>query len=129
MAPEAFQQSNVSFSQTLASLLLEKGFLSSDQLDIALKEQRLRKIPFEDCLLNLGFISEGALAEALSITSGYAKICLKSTLLDRYYGYDLSIQGLLKEVEASPSSKEIKDGLESSPSRLVNAILVDAIKL
>ena len=197
MAPEAFQLSNVSFSQTLASLLLEKGFLSSDQLDIALKEQRLRKIPFEDCLLNLGFISEGALAEALSITSGYAKICLKSTLLDpslrtlipedmarsfcflplsfeegllriaisdvynlpaldhlrhkisgvqevipliapesdvhdaldRYYGYDLSIQGLLKEVEASPSSKEIKDGLESSPSRLVNAILVDAIKL
>lgn len=197
MAHEAAQPSTSSFSQTLASLLLEKGFLSSDQLDVALKEQRLRKTPFEDCLLNLGFISEGALAEALSITSGYSKVCLKSTLLDpslrtlipedmarsfcflplsfedgllrivmadvynlpaldylrhkisgvqevipliapesdihealdRYYGYDFSIQGLLKEVEAYSSSRITKDGLESPTSRLVNSIIVDAVKM
>lgn len=75
------QDSN-SVSQTFITTLIEKGFLSFDQVDVVLKEQRVQKSSFEDCLVSLGFISEAALAEVLSLTSGYDKINLKQTLLD-----------------------------------------------
>lgn len=197
MAQEITKQSFSAFSEILASLLLEKGILSSDQLDIAFKEQKLQKVPFEECLLNLGFLSEAALTEALSAASGYSKICLKTTLLDptlrslfpqdiarsfsilplsleegilqialsdiynlpaldylrhkvsgvrdviprlasetdirealdHYYGYDLSIPGLLKEIEGNSSQVYSSDNYESPTVRLVNAILIDAIKM
>ncbi|MBX9786709.1 MAG: Flp pilus assembly complex ATPase component TadA [Alphaproteobacteria bacterium] len=197
MAREITKQSFLAFSEILASLLLEKGILSSDQLDVAFKEQKLQKIPFEECLLNLGFLSEAALTEVLSVASGYSKICLKTTLLDpvlrslfpqeiarsfsmiplsledgilqialsdiynlpaldylrhkvpgiqdvvlrlasetdireaidHYYGYDLSIPGLLKEIESSPSQAYFNDNYESPTVRLVNAILIDGIKM
>jgi type II secretory ATPase GspE/PulE/Tfp pilus assembly ATPase PilB-like protein len=187
-----------SLSQALASTFLDKGLLSSDQIDVALKEQHLQKISFEECLLNLGFISEAALAEALSSTSGYEKINLKQILfdaslktliprkvaeqfcllplslekgvlriavadiynlpafdylrhqilsvheviplislesdileaIDGYYGYDLSIPGLLREIEASSSPSALtRDHYVNPTIRLVNAIVMDAIKL
>lgn len=185
----------VSLSTQLAALLLNKGILSMDQLDVALKEQRIQGIPFEECLLNLGLISEGALAEAISSTSGHDKISLKHTLLDPslkvfisremaeqfcliplsmedgilriamadvynlnaldylhqqvpsiqeiiplialesevieaidyFYGYDLSIRGLLREVENTPLHSFAQDNYINPTVRLVNAILMDAI--
>lgn len=197
MAQENTKQSFSAFSEILASLLLEKDILSSDQLDVAFKEQKLQKVTFEECLLNLGFLSEAALTEVLSTASGYSKICLKTTLLDptlrslfpqevarsfsmlplsledgilqvalsdiynlpaldylrhkisgvqdvvlrlasetdirealdHYYGYDLSIPGLLKEIEGTSSQTYSSDGYENPTVRLVNAILIDAIKM
>lgn len=183
-----------SLSQQLADFLVNNGLLSPDQLDVAQKEQHLREISFEDCLLTLGLISENALAEALASTSGYDRITLQNVLLDHslkalipqklaeqlcllplsledgilrvamadvfnlsaldvlrqklpsiqtiiplialesdileaidyFYGYDFSIPGLLREVEqALPQRAD-----HGNPTvRLVNAILVDAIKL
>jgi len=78
----ATKKSIISLSQTLASMLLRKGILSQDQVDVALKEQHLKGTTFEECLINLGFISEAALTEALSLTMGYDKITLKQILLD-----------------------------------------------
>lgn len=186
-----------SLSQQLDSILLNKGILSIDQLDVAHKEQRLQGISFEECLLNLGLLSEAALAEVLSSTSGYEKINLKAILLDpslkaiisrdvaeRFcliplsmdqgilrvamadvynlnaldylrhhipqlqeiiplialesdileaidglYGYDLSLRGLLREVENSPPHNFSRDDYVNPTVRLVNAILMDAIKL
>jgi hypothetical protein len=61
---------------------------SLDQVDVVMKEQFLQGTSFEDCLLSLGFMSESALAEALSSTSGQELILtnpldpsLKSLLL------------------------------------------------
>ena len=71
-----------SLSQQLDSLLLNKGILSIDQLDVAHKEERLQGISFEESLLNLGLLSESALAEVIASTSGYEKINLKIILLD-----------------------------------------------
>ncbi len=184
-------------SQILAASFLEKGILSLDQVDVALKEQCLQGISFEDCLLSLGFMSEAALAEALSSTSGYERINLKQVLfdpslkelvprevaelysllplsleggvlrvaladiydvhaldflhqklpvggkveplialesdlleaIDLYYGYDLSIQSLLREVEATASQAVVRDDAINPTIRLVNAIVMDAIKL
>ncbi len=190
-------QNIVPLSQLLASTLLEKGILSVDQLDVVFKEQKFQGISFEDCLINLGFISEAVLAEALSFVSGYDKINLKNTLfdpslkslitryiaerfclipltleqkvlriaiadicnlsafdylrhklpsienvvplialesdileaIDTYYGYEVSIPGLLKEIEKGPSLTVNSHETVNPTVRLVNAILMDAIKL
>lgn len=190
-------QKLISLSQELSLLLLDKGILSIDQLDVVLKEQQLQGISFEECLLNLGLISEGALAEVLSSTSGYDKISLKHALFDSslkvfvsrelaeqfcliplsledgvlrvamadiydlnaldylhhqipsvreiipliapesdilesidcFYGYDLSIRGLLREIENTPLHSFARDDYVNPTVRLVNAILMDAIKL
>jgi len=190
-------QKLLSLSQQLAATLLDKGILSFDQLDVALKEQQIHGIAFEECLLHLGLISESALAEALASTSGYEKINLKNTLLDPslqqvisrevaekfclvpismengilriamadvynlsaleylhhqipflqeviplialesdvleaidcFYGYDLSIRGLLREIENAPLTSFSRDDYVNPTVRLVNAILMDAIKL
>jgi len=196
MAQESSQKI-VSLSQTLVSTLLERGILSPDQVDVMLKEQRLQRVSFEECLINLGFVSEAVLAEVLSSTSGYEKVNLKQTLLDPtlktiisreiaerfcfvplsvehgilrvaiadiynlpaldylrfsvpsvrevipiialetdileaidcYYGYDLSIQGLLREIESASTSTFSRDDYVNPTVRLVNTILMDAIKL
>lgn len=192
-----YTQPFISLSQQLGAMLLNKGILSNDQLEVALKEQQLQGISFEECLLNLGLLSEAALAEALASTSGYDKINLKQILLDSalknviprtvaeqfcliplsleegilrvamadiynlnaldylhhhvpsvqeviplialesdilevidcFYGYDLSIRGLLREIENSPLHSFSRDDYINPTVRLVNAILMDAIKL
>ncbi len=190
------QDSN-SVSQTFITTLIEKGFLSFDQVDVVLKEQRVQKSSFEDCLVSLGFISEAALAEVLSLTSGYDKVNLKQTLLDpalkdlisreiaerfcliplsieegtfrvavadiynlpaldylRYhtpfvqkvipviapesdileaidgfYGYNLLIPALLRELEEASPHIFSKNNPINPTVRLINALLIDAIKL
>ncbi|MDX2094859.1 MAG: ATPase, T2SS/T4P/T4SS family [Alphaproteobacteria bacterium] len=53
-------------------------------------------------------------------------------LIERYYNYDLSIDGVLREIETGIRDKTQLDGREEgyiNPTvRLVNALLVDAIK-
>lgn len=183
--------------QKLASILIDKGILSSDQVEVALKEQYIQRRTFEECLISLGFISESVLAEVLSFASGYKKINLKQTLvdptlkkfisreitekfcffpvsmeegnlkiavadihnlpafdflrhhvpsvqkvlpyiaaesdifeaIDQYYGYDLSIPTLLKELEGGSSATFSRNDHVNPTVRLVNAILIDAIKL
>lgn len=186
-----------SFSQTLISTLIERGILSLDQVDIALQEKKQSQISFEDCLLNLGFLSENVLAEAVASVSGYEQVDLKHILfdsslkiqipreaaekfkfiplslekdvlriaiadvynlqaidflykkiqslqkivplialesdileaIDNYYGYDLSIRGLLKEIETSSTQTISQEDYVNPTIRLVNAIILDAIKL
>ena len=80
MERENLSQENI--AQTLALGFLEKGLLSSDQIDVALKEQRRKGISLEDALLSLGFITENALTEALAAVSGHERIHLPQILLD-----------------------------------------------
>lgn len=53
-------------------------------------------------------------------------------LIERYYNYDLSIDGILREIETGIRDKNQLDGREEgyvNPTvRLVNALLIDAIK-
>lgn len=55
-----------------------------------------------------------------------------SDLIDRYYNYEMSIDGILREIETGIREKSQLDGREEgyvNPTvRLVNALLVDAIK-
>ncbi len=64
--------------------LLEKKVISDDQLEIAIKEQnRLGGAQTIGAILvDLGFISEGALGEILNESSGITKFDIKSSIID-----------------------------------------------
>ena len=182
--------------------LLEQKVISDDQLGIALKEQdRLKGAKTIGMILvEMGFISEGALGEILNESSGSKKFDLKSTIIDaklvkripkdfaahnklipvsftvdsvtiamadvfdivaidqvrrffppnfrinpvyasetdllqaidQYYGYEMSIEGICKEMESGDKNKtldenQLKGDYKSPVVRLVDAILTDAV--
>lgn len=68
----------------------------------------------------------------LKITPVYASEAEILEIIDQYYGYEMSVDGILKEIEtgiseSSQLSGEI-EGYVNPTVRLVDAILVDAIK-
>ncbi len=71
-------------SGDIGSRLLEKKVISSDQLEIALKEQvRLRNSKTVAAILvDMGFISEGALGDILNESSGIKKFDIRSSIID-----------------------------------------------
>ena len=68
----------------IGSKLLEKKVISEDQLDIALREQsRLNGAQTLGAILvDLGFVSEGALGEILNESTGVTKFDIKSSIID-----------------------------------------------
>jgi type IV pilus assembly protein PilB len=72
------------------------------------------------------------LDKSLKIVPIYCTETEISEMIDRYYNYDLSIDGVLREIETGIRDKTQLDGREEgyvNPTvRLVNALLVDAIK-
>ncbi len=81
MFDEAAQQAP---HKPLGQKLLDKGYISQDQLDIALKTQRdmkERKL-IGTILVELGFITENALGEVLSETSGVKQFDASNTIID-----------------------------------------------
>ncbi len=181
--------------------LVEQGVISRDQLEVALLEQRSGSKMIGEILVELGFITENALAATLAESSGLDRFELRHTVLDHatvkqlpreiaerykilpvavtdteirvamadvynvlaidqvrryfprgleivplvasetevadaidsYYGYEMSIDGLLREIEdGDASALAVQTGTEGfvNPTvRLVNAIILDAIKV
>lgn len=68
----------------IGTRLLDKKVISEDQLAIALKEQeRLKDAKTLGAILvDMGFISEGALGEILNESSGIKKFDIKATIID-----------------------------------------------
>lgn len=186
----------------VGDLLLEKGVITRDQLDIALSEQQRLGQPLGKTLITMGFISEDAmrdlLGEALEqesvdlnlregdtdaiamIPREFARkhavlplvwdentqkltVAMANTFnmavldklhallpkgvvvrpmlageselaiaIDRFYGFELSVDGILREIETGEvdlESLDVDAGTFSHPmSRLVNALLTDAVK-
>lgn len=180
--------------------LIEMGIISSDQLQIALTEQKRSKKLLGVILTEMGFVTESALGEVLAETSGTQKFDPKTTMLDvavtkqipkelavrhkvipvsfengvvqlamadvfnvlaidqvrrnfpkgtkivpmfcteseilelidQYYEYEMSIDGILREIETGIRENTRLDGRQEgyvNPTvRLVNSLLVDAIK-
>lgn len=71
-------------SSDIGARLIEKKVISSDQLEIALKEQQKLKNSktVAAILVDMGFISEGALGEILNESAGVKKFDIKSTIID-----------------------------------------------
>jgi type II secretory ATPase GspE/PulE/Tfp pilus assembly ATPase PilB-like protein len=186
----------------LGELLVEQGLITSDQLAIAVAEQRHDDIPLGRLLVRLGFVSETTIRDIMARTIGQESIDLsqvvadaealrlvpeefarrhrilpialraqehvltvattdafnivalnrlRATLgteievktqlaaeaqledyIDRFYGYELSVDGILKEIETGEidyaSLQAAGDQYTQPMVRLVNALLVDAVK-
>jgi type IV pilus assembly protein PilB len=70
-------------SKELDEILVEKGLISTDQLLVAKKQMTIKgQGSLGDILVNMGFVTESALGEAISKTSGVKKFDLKSIVLD-----------------------------------------------
>ncbi len=62
----------------LGEILLEQGLITSQQLELALKEQKRTGEMLGEILVNLGFITPEALSNALASQSGVEKIDLQN---------------------------------------------------
>ncbi|WP_410499437.1 GspE/PulE family protein [Chitinibacter sp. S2-10] len=181
----------------IGELLLGKGLISSDQLEIALREQAKTPVLLGQLLVSLGFLSESLLREALVENLGHGSIDLSRAIadpralalldktvakrwlvlpialdqrrlsiamaqpnnlllldqlrlqtrdeytiipllaaesdiiagIDRYYGFELSIDGILREIETGELHESIQTGADYSQPvvRLIDAILADAV--
>lgn len=186
----------------LGELLVQQGLITTDQLSIALAEQRHNNIPIGRLLVRLGFVTESAIRDIMARTIGQEAIDLghvvadpealrlvsqefarrnrilpiafdvadhvltiatteifnvvamdqlramlgpqieiKTQLaseaqlgdyIDQFYGYELSVDGILKEIETGEidyESLQVGGDEYTQPMvRLVNALLVDAVK-
>ena len=186
----------------LGDLLIQQGLISTDQLAIALAEQRNNNIPIGRLLVRLGFVTETAIRDIMARTIGQESIDLSQVVadvealrlvpqefarrnrvlpiaydpvyqaltiatteifnivamdqlramlgvhieiktqlaaeaqledyIDQFYGYELSVDGILKEIETGEIDYESlpsgDDEYTQPMVRLVNALLVDAVK-
>jgi type II secretory ATPase GspE/PulE/Tfp pilus assembly ATPase PilB-like protein len=186
----------------LGELLVQQGIISTDQLAIALAEQRHNNIPLGRLLVRLGFVTEIAIRDIMARTIGQESIDLSQVVadtdalnlvpqefarrnrilpiayhardqvltvatteifnvvamdqlramlgsqieiktqlaaeaqledfIDQFYGYELSVDGILKEIETGEidydSLQAGGDEYTQPMVRLVNALLVDAVK-
>lgn len=187
----------------LGARLVQKGLISEDQLEVALREQREQSANERQMLgailVTMGFITESALGAVLTETTGVQHFDIKGSVLDsklinqvpkdvairykalpvafsdetvtvatadiynilavdqmrryfppnynivpvyspeseimeaieQYYDYEMSISGILKEMETGVIDAELSgesEGYVNPTVRLVDALLIDAIK-
>jgi type II secretory ATPase GspE/PulE/Tfp pilus assembly ATPase PilB-like protein len=186
----------------LGELLVQQRIITTDQLAIALAEQRHNNIPLGRLLVRLGFVTETAIRDIMARTIGQESIDLSQVVadpdalglvpqefarrnrilpiayhsreqvltvatteifnvvamdqlramlgsqieiktqlaaeaqledfIDQFYGYELSVDGILKEIETGEidydSLQAGGDEYTQPMVRLVNALLVDAVK-
>lgn len=190
----------------MGDLLVERGLISKDQLEVAFQEKEKSNKLLGELLVELGFITEQALSAVLAESSGFQRFVPGSTVvepealshlpkeaaqryrafpaafdgkelrlamadiydvlaidkvkrffpagtivtplvcsdtevqqaIDQYYGHELSIEGILREIESLEEGNEEEEleyveetegGYLHPLVRLVNAILLDAIKM
>ena len=66
----------------LGAVLVEKGFISEDQLRIALLEQKQTNAPLGKLLIELGFVTDAIIRDALSENIGQASVDLSHVVID-----------------------------------------------
>ncbi|WP_432722448.1 GspE/PulE family protein [Jeongeupia wiesaeckerbachi] len=92
----------------LGEQLVAKGLISSDQLRIALIEQRRGGRPLGQTLVRLGFLSEAIVRDVLSETLGQGAVDLAHTLADpqavRLVGKELAKRLLLLPIALDPDA-------------------------
>ena len=66
----------------LGDLLVQQGLITSDQLAIALAEQRSNNIPIGRLLVRLGFVTETAIRDIMARTIGQESIDLSQVVAD-----------------------------------------------
>jgi len=66
----------------LGVVLVEQGFVSEDQLSIALQEQKQTNKPLGKTLIELGFVTDAIIRDVLSENIGQTSVDLTHTVVD-----------------------------------------------
>src|SRR4029077_16334410 len=66
----------------LGELLVQQGLITTDQLSIALAEQRHNHVPIGRLLVRLGFVTESAIRDIMARTIGQESIDLAQVVAD-----------------------------------------------
>src|SRR5262249_9601944 len=66
----------------LGELLVQQGLITTDQLSIALAEQRHNNVPLGRLLVRLGFVTESAIRDIMARTIGQESIDLAQVVAD-----------------------------------------------
>src|SRR5882672_7909002 len=66
----------------LGELLVQQGLITTDQLSIALAEQRHNNVPIGRLLVRLGFVTETAIRDIMARTVGQESIDLAQVVAD-----------------------------------------------
>ncbi len=110
----------------LGDILLEKGIITKEQLEDALKEQEKTGVPLGQILIDRGLISPGVLGEILSFQSGIEY----NPVSEIYISPDsinLIPESIIKDKKVFPIKKE-DDTLHVAILPPVNPIVLDDIK-
>jgi len=195
-------QTQKQINKPLGKVLIERGLISEDQLRIGLLEQKQINKPIGKILVEMGFVTDAVVRDALSENTGQGCVDLSLTIIDaetlkmvpqdlarrhnllplsfdkstrelilamadtfnvvaldqiralhggaiqvtpmlgsegdilqaieQFYGFDLSIDGILREIETGEidyQSLQIGNDEYSHPMvRLINALLADAVQ-
>ncbi len=128
-----------------ASMMIDPQVIKMIPKDVA-QRNKIIPISYQDNVLQLAMAdiyNVIAIDQARRHVPKHANIvplfCTESEiqeLVDQYYGYEVSIDGILKEIETGIRENSIEKILDGSQQgyvnptvRLVNALLIDAIKL
>jgi hypothetical protein len=140
----------------IGQILIAQGVISEDQLRIALLEQMKSNQPVGKLLVALGFVSEATLRDALGESLGHKAVDLAKSIIDpdalrliprdlakrhvflalsaidQFYGYELSIDGIIHEIETGQidmaSLAQGQGGYSHPVVRLVDALLSDGVQ-
>jgi len=95
----------------LGQLLLEKGMISADQLNIALHEHKLSKRLLGTILTEMGFVTDAVLTDAMSEKTGQQSIDLSRFVLDAESSsmvpYEIARRHMVLPVSYDKSSKTL----------------------
>ncbi len=89
----------------LGELLINMGLINEEQLDEALQHKEISGSKLGEILMELNYLTEGALIDAVSIQLGYPKILPSMSLIDRGLMKGLN-SSFLKRNRALPAFKE-----------------------
>jgi len=113
----------------LGTILIEKGMISKDQLEIALLEQKSEKSRDKllgNILVDLGFITESALSQLLSEASGVKNVHLKTMVIDPNLINQLP-QEVAIRCKALPVA-QTETEIQIAISDIYNIMVIDQIK-
>lgn len=110
----------------LGDILLEKGIITKEQLEDALKEQEKTKIPLGQILIDRGLISPGVLGEILALQSGYEYKPVTEIFISPD-AINLIPEGVIKDKKVFPIKKE-DDTLFVAIVPPLNPIVIDDLK-
>jgi type II secretory ATPase GspE/PulE/Tfp pilus assembly ATPase PilB-like protein len=92
----------------LGDVLIQRGFLTDPQLDVALREQRRVHRPLGEILLSLGFVQQDEIAAVIAASHGVPLVAMKDLRPDLLLIAALDA-GFVQESGAFPI--EVKDGV------------------